>query len=311
MADQSHLKKLAESVNVWNQWRKEYPEILLDLRDADMHNKVLSCIDFHHTNLDGANLQNTKLTRASFASASLSQANLSGARLRHTNLHKTFFRETILQRTNLHKAQLLDTMFLNVDLTETLNLATVCHWGPSTIGIDTIQQSKGNIPDVFLLGTGISEQLLTCIHPSGRAPFDYANCFISYSSDDQHFVDSDLCKEGVQCWYAPESLYAGEKFPTSIAQAVQSREKVLLVLSKDALKSDWVRREVELARQKEGNGKWEVLVPISLDNAIENTAIEWGVAVRKHQHISNFENWQQPPRYQKMFPELLNALRRQ
>jgi TIR domain/Pentapeptide repeats (8 copies) len=314
MADPRHLKKLAEGVNAWNKWRKDFTHILPDLSHADLSNKVLSGIDFHHTNLDGTDMQNTKLAGASFASASLSQANLSDARLCHTNLYKTFFRETILQRANLHKAQLLDTMFLNVDISETLNLATIHHRMPSTIGIDTIQRSRGNIPDIFLLGAGISEQMLTSLHPSGHAPFDYASCFISHSSKDKHFVEilyRDLCKAGVLCWYADESLYTGEKFPASIAAAVQSRQKVLVVLSKYSLQSDWVRREVELAQQKEGNGKREVLMPIRLDNAISNTTVTWGTAIRKKCHISSFENWQQSPRYQKRFQDLLNALRRQ
>ena len=308
MADPYHLKKLAEGVNAWNQWRKKCPEVLPDLRYADMHDRILTGIDFHHTTLDGADLQNTKLDRASFASASLFQANLSGAKLRYAYLHKAFFKETILQRTNAHEAQLLDTMFLNVDLSGMLNLESVHHLGPSTIGFDTIQRSKGTIPDIFLLGTGASEQLLTCIHASGYAPFDYATCFISYSSHDQHFIDilyRDLRKAGVLCWYAPENMKAGEKFPLSITEAVQSREKVLVVLSKHSLQSDWVRREVALARQKEGNGKREVLIPIRLDSAVLNTATDWGISIRQKRHIRSFENWRQSGPYQKMFSDLL------
>ncbi len=280
---------------------------------ADLSNKVLSNINFHHTNLDNANVQNTKLDRSSLVSASFSQANLSGATLCHTNLRKTFFRETILHQTNLQEAHLMDTMFLNVDLSKTLHLATVHHPGSSTIGIDTLQRSRGNIPNDFLLNAGVSEQLIACIVASGKAPFDYATCFISHSSHNQHFVEilcHDLRKAGVSCWYADESLYPGERFPASIAKTIQSREKVLVVLSKHALKSDWVRREVELAQQKESKRKKDVLVPIRLDNAIESTEVNWGVALRTRRHISNFENWQQAPRYQKMLQDVLDALRR-
>jgi TIR domain/Pentapeptide repeats (8 copies) len=314
MANPLHLKKLDKDVNAWNTWRNEHPDIFPDLSHADLSNKVLSCINFHHTNLDNANVQNTKLDRASLVSASFSQANLSGATLRHTNLRKTFFQETILHQTNLHEAYLMDTMFLNVDLSTTLNLATVHHPGASTIGIDTLQRSRGNIPNNFLLNAGVSEQLLTSIAAFGKAPFDYATCFISHSSRNKRFVEilcHDLRKAGVSCWYADESLYPGEKFPASIAEAIQSREKVLVVLSKHALKSDWVRREVELARQKEGKRKKDILVPIRLDNAIESTEVAWGVALRTQQrHISNFENWRQAPRYQKRLQDVLNALRR-
>ena len=314
MADQRHFNKLNEGVSAWNHWRKEHPEILPDLRKADLHGAPLTGVDFRRTNLDGADLRNARLCSASLDSASLYQANLSGAKLRDAGLHKTYFKETILQHTNFHNASLLDTMFLNVDLNETINLETVVHLGPSTIGTDTIQRSKGIIPDVFLRGAGVSEQLLACIHSSGRSPFDYYTCFISYSSHDQHFVDilyQDLRKEGVLCWYAPERLKAGEKFPASITEAVQSREKLLVVLSKNSLDSEWVEREVMLARQKESKGKREMLVPICLDSAVLNSAVDWAAAIRKRRNIRNFQNWQQPSRYQKMLKDLLNDLRRE
>jgi hypothetical protein len=313
MADERHLKKLGEGVNAWNQWRELHPEILPDLRKADLHEKVLTGIDFRHTNLDDVNLCNANICAALLDNASLCGTNLTGAKVRHAHLYRTCFKETILQRTNLHDALLLETLFLNVDLSEALNLETVIHLGPSTIGVDTIQRSKGNISVSFLRGSGISEPLLTCIHSSGRAPFEYATCFISYSSYDRRFVENlyqDLRREGVICWYAPESMKAGEKFPASITEAVQCREKVLVVLSKHALVSNWVKREVALARQKEGKGKREVLVPIRLDSAILNTTTDWA-AIRKQRHIRSFENWQQPSRYQKMFRDLLNDLRKQ
>lgn len=53
MADQKHLLVLRKGVNTWNQWREEHPEILPDLRDGNLHERPLSGIDFHRTNLDG------------------------------------------------------------------------------------------------------------------------------------------------------------------------------------------------------------------------------------------------------------------
>jgi hypothetical protein len=313
MADKHHLDKLNEGVSAWNQWREEHPEILPDLRKADLRGAVLSGVDLRRTNLDRADLRNARLCSVLLNSASLYQTNLSEARLRYARLYKTIFKETIFQHTNFHQASLLDTKFLDVDLKETINLETVVHLGPSTIGIDTIQRSRGKIPDVFLRGAGVSEQLFACFHSLGRAPFDYYTCFISYSSYDQHFIEilyQDLRKEGVLCWYAPDSLKAGEKFPAYITEAVQSREKLLVVLSKNSLDSDWVGREVALARQKEGKGKREMLLPIRLDSAFLNSNIDWAIAIRKR-HILSFENWQQPSRYQKMLNELLNDLRKE
>jgi hypothetical protein len=311
MADQRHLKKLNEGVIAWNKWRNEHQEILPDLRKAKLHGKTLTGIDFRHTNLDNADLSNANLCSASLNSASLCQTNLSEAKLRNAVFHKTCFKETILQHTNFYKAFLLETAFLNVDLNEAINLETAVHLGPSTLGVDTIQRSRGNIPDAFLIGAGVSEQLLACIHSFGRAPFDYYTCFISYSSHDQHFVEilcQDLRKAGVLCWYAPESLKAGEKFLLEITEAVQSREKLIVVLSKYALNSDGVKQEVMLARQRESNGKREVLLPIRLDRTYLNSKIDWAVALRKRRHIRSFENWEYPAHYQKMLNELLEDL---
>ena len=199
MADQGHLKKLNEGVTAWNKWREECPEIFPDLRKADLHGRILTGIDFRRTNLDNADLSNANLCSASLKFASLCQTNLSGAKLRNAFLCGTCFKETILQRTNFYKAALLETTFLNVDLKETINLETTVHLGPSTIGIDTIQRSGGNIPEAFLIGVGVSEQLHSYIHSLGHTPFDYYTCFISYANQDQHFVEilcQDLRKAG-------------------------------------------------------------------------------------------------------------------
>lgn len=314
MADERHLQILRKGVNAWNQWRATHSEIMPDLRNADLHGLPLPQIDLRRTNLDGADLHDANLSSATLTFASLSQTNLSGAKLRSACLHRTSFKETLLQQTNFYQASLLETLFLNVNLQETINLETVIHLGPSTVGLDTIQRSKGAISDIFLRGTGVSEHLLTCLRSSGRASFDYYTCFISYASHDQHFVEllyQDLRKEGVFCWYAPESLKAGEKFPASITEAVQSREKVLVVLSASSLASKWVEKEVVLARQKEGKGNQEVLLPIRLDSAVLNSTVAWAVAIRKGRNIRGFQNWQQSSHYQKMFNDLLNDLRKE
>ena len=56
MVVQRHYNTLKEGRDVWNKWRKEHPEILPDLRNADLHEYKLDHIDLRRTNLDGANL---------------------------------------------------------------------------------------------------------------------------------------------------------------------------------------------------------------------------------------------------------------
>jgi len=48
---------------------------------------------------------------------------------------------------------------------------------------------------------------------------------------------SDLQRNGVRCWYAPEDLQGGEKVVQQITEAIHLQEKLLLVLSVNSIGS--------------------------------------------------------------------------
>ena len=69
-------------------------------------------------------------------------------------------------------------------------------------------QSKNSIPDTFLRGIGVPNDLILYIR-SLKNNIHYFSCFISYASKDQIFtkrLHSDLQNNGVRCWFAPENL---------------------------------------------------------------------------------------------------------
>lgn len=73
---------------------------------------------------------------------------------------------------------------------------------------------------------------------------------LSYATADQPFAEklhADLQQVGVSCWFASHDLKTGDKLRTQIYDAIQRQDKLLLILSEYAVKSDWVEREVELA----------------------------------------------------------------
>ena len=178
------------------------------------------------------------------------------------------------------------------------------------IDIATLGHSPGSIPQEFLRGVGLTGRLLEAIFEQSKNPLSYFTCFISYASEDQHFVEilyRDLQQKGVRCWFAPTSLCPGDKFPERIAEAIQHHDKLLLVLSKHALDSSWVQKEAELARQKEHDGKVSVLIPICLNPAIFNES-GWADFIPKKYHITNFEQWKQSSVYQKQLQALLKTL---
>ena len=93
-------------------------------------------------------------------------------------------------------------MFGDVDLTTVRGLDTIEHSGPSTIGIDTLYHSQGNIPEVFLRGAGIPEDSITYIKSLVGRPFEFYSCFISYNHTDRSFarrLHDQLQGRGIRC----------------------------------------------------------------------------------------------------------------
>ena len=187
------------------------------------------------------------------------------------------------------------------------------HFGPSTIGTDTLERSQGDIPEVFLRGVGLSDTFIEYAHALFQEPIQYYTCFISYSSKDEAFAKrlySDLQSEGVRCWFAPKDMDIGDKIRQRINESIHVYDKLLLVLSKHSLASTWVAHEVERALNKEPTGVQNVLYPVRLDKAILTCDQEWAQDIKQTRHIGNFEGWKKNhDTYQESFKQLLRALK--
>ena len=341
MASQEHLEILHQGVQAWNQWRETHPEIKPDLSGISLYEVHLKWINFSRTdlsnseivetdlssvNLRGASLKNSRLSGTILEStdlqrANLCEANLSGSHLRKANLRKADIAGTDLYQVNLrgvslHQAQIGWTRFVSVDLSVVKGLETVVHEGPSSIGIDTIIDSHGKIPEVFLRKAGVPQSIIEQI-PSlvgSLAPIQYYSCFISYSSKDEAFAKrlyADLQSHNVPCWYALEDLKIGDKFRHRIDESIRVYDKLLLVLSEASIASTWVGYEVEKALDKEPEGMPNVLFPISLDKAIMTCETDWAKDIRKSRHIGDFEHWKDHDTYQIAFARLLRDLKAQ
>jgi uncharacterized protein YjbI with pentapeptide repeats len=146
MANEEHLAQLQQGVYVWNQWRDANRDIRPDLTDA---------------NLTRATFLGADLSRADLTVATLTGATLSLADLTEAHLTKANFSRAHLSRANLAGAYTGWTIFADVNLSTALGLETVQHRGPSTIGIDTLYRSHGYIPEVFLRGAGVPDEMIT------------------------------------------------------------------------------------------------------------------------------------------------------
>jgi hypothetical protein len=141
---------------------------------------------------------------------------------------------------------------------------------------------------------------------------EHLSCFISHSSKDNAFVQklySDLQRNGVRCWYAPEDLKIGQKIRPGIDDAIRVHDKLLLVLSKSSVGSDWVEKEVETAFEKERVEQKTVLFPVRLDETVFETDVAWAADVRRTRHIGDFTNWEISSNYDKALDRLLRDLK--
>jgi len=206
----------------------------------------------------------------------------------------------------------MGTSFGNVDLSKAKGLEKADQRGPSTIGIDTIYLSQGNIPEAFLKGAGVPDSFLEYSRSLVGKPIEYYSCFISYSSKDEIFdkrLYADLQSSNVRSWFAPEDLKWGEHIRKGIDEAIQMHDKLLLILSKHSVASGWVEREVKTALARERKEKRTVLFPVRVDRAVFDCPFEWATEILHERNIGNFTGWKTYDDYEKAFTRLLRDLK--
>jgi hypothetical protein len=321
MANREHLAALKKGAKNWNRWRAKRGILRPNLRLASLHDANLSGADLSGADLTAANLYHADLYEANLCGAilqdttlrwaDLGNCDLSKACLRLADLSQADFTEAVLAATDFTYSIMAGTKLDNLDLSVAHGLDEVAHEGPSSIGIDTVYRSRGNIPQTFLRGAGVSDDFINLIK-SLVGKIHFYSCFISYSNKDHGFakqLHADLQSAGVRCWFAPEDLKIGERLRPSFDEAIQLHDKLLVILSENSVRSQWVEKEVETAFEKERNQNRVVLFPIRLDDAIMQTKQAWAADIRRTRHIGDFRNWKDDASYRNAFDRLLRDLK--
>jgi hypothetical protein len=94
----------------------------------------------------------------------------------------------------------------------------------------------------------------------------------------------------------------------AIDEAIRLRDKLLVILSKAGIESDWVEDEVNKAYAEERERKQTVLFPIRIDDAVMTTPEPWARKLRDQRNIGDFRLWEKPSEYQKSLERLLRDL---
>jgi hypothetical protein len=278
-----------------------------DLSEADLKRAI-----FIRSDLASVDLSNADCQRADFRWAYLIKAKFNGANLNGANLIESNLTKADLKQSDLTDAFVAWSCFGDNDLSETRGLSAVKHFGPSTVGIDTIYRSRGNIPEEFLRGAGVPEHFISYTSCLNEKAFKQASCFISFSGNDRNFIEKigeDLQREGVRCWYAPEEMKMGDAMRQQVDQLIRVQDKLLVVLSKFSVESPWIQKEVEAAIEEERNRNRAVLFPVRLDNGRMIADKNWLEHLQKSHPIYDFTAWQNWESYFTQFSRLVADLK--
>jgi uncharacterized protein YjbI with pentapeptide repeats len=315
MANPEHLQILEQGVEAWNAWRGRNGSIIPNLYRANLGGADLSGAFLHGANLREADLSEANLSGADLSEAGLYRANFSGANLSGANLSETGLREVNFSGANLSGANLshvflYETIFIDTTLTAARGFDTCNYLGPSTLDHRTLAKS-GPLPLVFLRGCGLPDVLIDYLPSLLNQPFQFYSCFISYASGDHAFAErlhADLQNKGVRCWFAPEDMKIGDRLRPRIDETIHVYDKLLLVLSKTSVASQWVEQEVETALARERQQGTTILFPVRIDDAVMALETGWPALIRNTRNIGDFRRWKTHDLYQKAFARLLRDL---
>ena len=142
-------------------------------------------------------------------------------------------------------------------------------------------------------------------------PIVLTNLFLSYSHADSEFVDylgRTLEERKIRYWRDTHDATVGplEKI---VLRAMHDNPTVLLILSENSIKSDWVEFEATNARELEKQFDRHVLCPIALDDSWKGST--WSAVLRNQimkYNILPFYEWRNPNDFEEKFNRLLKGL---
>jgi len=193
MANSDHLRRLRESVDTWNSWRRTELVVEPDLRIADLMNAKLSKANLYGAKLIDANVSNAdlisadlsradlygaNLSNSNFNGADLIEANLFGADLSSANLNDAILSGANLRHANLRHANLSSANLNDADLREAylfganLHAANLSEANLSEANLTKANLTEADLSQAILVRTGLSKANLTGCFVYGLSAWD-------------------------------------------------------------------------------------------------------------------------------------------
>jgi hypothetical protein len=96
--------------------------------------------------------------------------------------------------------------------------------------------------------------------------------FISYTQSDRSFarkITNDLRNHGHKIWIDESEINIGDHLIEKIRHALDSVDYVIVILSRASIKSEWVKRELDIAFNREIEEKRILIIPIIIEPRVK------------------------------------------
>lgn len=185
------------------------------------------------------------------------------------------------------------------------------------LAVDVVEKGRSSERLLHSIEKALQQRHLT---RNTKAETEFYSCFISFSSGDEDFARklyTRMKQEGVRVWFAPEDIQLGVRINDQIEGAIQRYDKVLLILSENSMRSEWVATEIRKARAAETRLNRRKLYPVRLVDfdAIRSWEVldaesgrDLAVELREY-FIPDFSNWKNDWAFEAAFGVLLRDIR--
>jgi hypothetical protein len=268
---------------------------------AEFLHCILDGVDFLSSALEGVSVTTCVMDRCDYFRSTLRGSRFVSSSMRnscfvHTNLSDSQFESTSLSGSIFGATALTGNMLLGPDfsdvvvalphsisraelkrLQEMAYVLSMMSSGPVPQGMPPATSEYARTKCTLLPGAvdflergGVaSDDLLPLRDVIDRTlPHPASTVFLSYATEDEAFAQllaTLLARSGLEVWFAPRSMRGGQKLYDQLMREVDRRDRLVLVVSKAAIGSNWVltelRRAVRLPAQK---GSWRRVVPVLL-----------------------------------------------
>lgn len=299
MGDRRAVKAAKRGSDAFLRWVRNSETERIDLSGADLRHSDLRWTNFAGANLEGVdftgavltgsyfgpatfrseepfvssddipvNLRSTCFKNAVLLAATFNYPEMQGANFSNSYLGLANFRNVTFDSNSFKNAQLVNTAFDSCNMSGIIGLDSIQHYGPSHLDVETLYRSP-SLSHRFLRQTGIPETLINYIPDliASVEPIGFYSCFLSHATADKAFCDrlyARMVEAGLRVWYAPEDIRGGEQLVPQITKAIKVYDKVIIVLSSNSMRSQWVCNEIRWAQKRAATGAPQALFPISL-----------------------------------------------